>query len=181
MGQEGRLAVNLNNIALSHRQLGDTVKAQELFLLSLENYHAQGDLPGEAMVLGNLGNLSTQMGMMDDALKYHEQALGLQRQVGNPEGVALEHLNIAEWHAKKGDERKALAHADSSLRLATEVGSLKLMRDANQRLSLAHEKLGATAKSLFHLKEFQRLNAEMSTEEASRQMAEPKARIETPA
>jgi tetratricopeptide (TPR) repeat protein/serine phosphatase RsbU (regulator of sigma subunit) len=179
LGQEGRLAVNLNNIALSHREMGDTIKAKELFLQSLQSYQSQGDLPGEAMVLGNLGNLSSQIGLMDDARSYHERALGLHKQVGNPEGVALEHLSIAEWHAKKGDDRKAVAHADSSLRLATEVGSLKLMRDAHLRLSMSFERTGATAKSLFHLKESQRLNTDMSTEEASRQMAELEARIET--
>jgi serine phosphatase RsbU (regulator of sigma subunit) len=179
LGQTDRLAVNLNNIAISHRELGDTAKARELFLLSLDSYHRQGDLDGEAMVLGNLGNLSTQMGLMEESRNYHERALALQKQLGNPEGVALEHLSIAEWFEKNDDDRKALAHADSSLRLATEVGLLKLMRDAHLRLSQTFEKMGENAKSLFHLKEYQRLNAEMSTEEASRQMAELEVRIET--
>ncbi len=179
LGQENRLAVNLNNIALSHRELGDTAKARELFLLSLDSYHRQGDLDGEAMVLGNLGNLSTQMGLMEESRGYHERALALQRQLGNPEGVALEHLSLAAWHAKKGEERMALLHADSSLQLASSIGSLKLMRDAHMQLSAGHERTGAMAKSLFHLKESQRLDAEMSTEEAMRQMAELEVRIET--
>lgn len=179
LGQEDRLAVNLNNIALCHRELGDTAKARELFLLSLDSYHRQGDLNGEAMVLGNLGNLSAQMGLIKESRSYHEQALALQKQLGNPEGVALEHLGLSGWHLRQGDARTALLHADSSLQLAGSIGSLKLMRDAHTQLSVAYEKTGATAKSLHHLKESQRLNGELSTEEASRQLAELEARMET--
>ncbi|MCF8256686.1 MAG: tetratricopeptide repeat protein [Flavobacteriales bacterium] len=179
LGQDTRLAVNLNNIAVCHREMGETAKAKELFLQSLDSYHAQGDLHGEAMVLGNLGNLSSQTGLWDDARDYHNRALRLQKQVGDPEGAALEHLSLSEWHGKKGGHQLASAHADTALQLATEIGSIKLMRDANLRLSESHEQVGNIVKGLFHLKAYHRLNEELSTEEASRQMAELETRLET--
>lgn len=179
LGLTDRLAVNINNMAICHRELGDTLLARQLFEQSLESYRAQGDLEGEAMVLGNLGNLLMQSGEVKEAFSHHMQALAANRQLGSAEGLATDHLSLAEWFVSQKNGRPALAHADTAMRLATEIGSLKLRRDAHLSTGNAFDLLGDKAKALHHLRKYGSLNDSLRLEDASRQMAELQARIET--
>jgi len=179
LGLSTKLGVNLNNIAICYRDLKDTLRAKEYFMKSLENYRAQGDVEGQAMVLGNLGNLNYMEGAMAEARTQYLQSVEYYGQLGNIEGMCHQHLNLSQWFTRQKDATNALAHADTALRQSVHIGSVKLQRDAYLRLSEAYEQQGRTDQSLSALKTHLRLNEQLQMDATSQQMAELQTRLET--
>ena len=79
--------------------------------------------------LGNLGLVYRNLGELDKAAQYHEQALVIHRELGVRQGEAQNLGNLGLVYAQQGDKEKALAHAREGLAIAEQIGAPPLIEE----------------------------------------------------
>ncbi|MBL8129718.1 MAG: tetratricopeptide repeat protein, partial [Chloroflexia bacterium] len=96
-----------------------------------------GNICGLAVSLTNLAILTSSKENLDQAISYMEEALSLDRQVGNRDGIADSLGNLASLVAQTGDLARA-AQLDSE--------ALEIRRELGDSISIAYslESIGGT-------------------------------------
>jgi len=76
----------------------------------------------KAFLSGYVGSISNVLGRKQEALRYHEQALRIRREIGDrrQEGVVLN--NLGNVYVDLGQKQEALKFYDQALRIKKEVG-----------------------------------------------------------
>ena len=77
-----------------------------------------------ASKLGNIGSVYHDKGELDKALRHHEQALAMSRDIGDRWGVATSLGNIGSIYRDKGRLDEALKYDNEALTVARKVGYL---------------------------------------------------------
>ncbi|MGD0951112.1 MAG: tetratricopeptide repeat protein [Methanotrichaceae archaeon] len=72
--------------------------------------------------LGNIGLIYTVTGDLDKALKYHQEALEIDKEIGFRQGKASNLGNIGLIYTAKGDLDKALKYHHDALKIDKEIG-----------------------------------------------------------
>jgi DNA-binding SARP family transcriptional activator len=116
----------LNNIALTHCQLGSLEPAADAFGQALALYTVDDHPPGIALALNNLGHVYLLMGRLDAARDHLRRALALSRQLGSP---ALEAMTLHSL----GEANLAAGHAEAALEDLTAAADLR-RRTGERRL-----------------------------------------------
>jgi tetratricopeptide (TPR) repeat protein len=75
-----------------------------------------------AATLGNIGLIYSAKGDLDNALKYHEDALAIHKEIGYGQGKASDLGNIGVIYKTKGDLNKALEYHQESLKIHRKLG-----------------------------------------------------------
>jgi predicted ATPase/DNA-binding SARP family transcriptional activator len=107
--------------------------ALDTFTESLQVYRDRNDVPGQARVFGNLGQLHRQVGRLDDARSY--LLAGLERSQGGFVNSDI-YSNLALVHLEEGQMDEALCLGAKALRIAHESGARTTVVDALDTLTL---------------------------------------------
>ena len=101
-----------------------------------------------SIVLGNIGNAYRNLGQVEKALEYYEQALVISREIYDMrnEGVWIENLGIA--YSDLGQVEKALEYYEQALMIAKEIGDRQGEGAALGTLGIAYSNLGQVEKAL---------------------------------
>lgn len=95
---------------------------------------AEDAAQARAAALGNLGNVHTDRGALDQAEEQHTKALEIDRQIGNRPGEAQDLGNLGDVYRRRGDLDKAEKHHKKALHIHRETGNR--LGTANQLSSL---------------------------------------------
>jgi CHAT domain-containing protein/tetratricopeptide (TPR) repeat protein len=112
-------ATALNNLADKYYRLGETRKALEMYIQSLE---LKKEGRSRAVTLDNIGGVYARLGAYQQALDLHQQALTTFRELGHIRDEAVALNNIAMAWGKIGDWRQALDYILKSLARIRESG-----------------------------------------------------------
>ncbi|MBB4753534.1 tetratricopeptide repeat protein [Actinoplanes lobatus] len=77
---------------------------------------------GEATTLNNIGKVYNDLGDRQQALACHQQALPIQREIGDRAGEAAALNNIGKVYNDLGDQQQALTYLQQALLIRREVG-----------------------------------------------------------
>ncbi|MFL5404152.1 MAG: HD domain-containing phosphohydrolase, partial [Gemmatimonadales bacterium] len=138
----GRIEQNLGILANIH---GDHAKALTHYQRSLDAFEKSGDEQGRAIAYHNLGMVSADRGMWDDADRHFRQSLDLARSVGDLhlEGFGL--LNQAEVHLACRRHSEARGNAEAALAIFDQLGSRLDKADAYKVLGMVYRETGRHA------------------------------------
>jgi len=81
-----------------------------------------GDRRGEGGTLNNLGHLSIELGNKEEALKYYEEALKINREVKDRGGQGAVLNNLGGLYDELGEKEGALKYYVQALHIRREVG-----------------------------------------------------------
>ncbi|WP_433713420.1 BTAD domain-containing putative transcriptional regulator [Nocardia sp. CA-084685] len=105
--------------------------------------HRQADNQlGEALVLDKLGTLCRRHGMLDEAHRYHRQAVELFGSLGNRSDMAAALNGLGETVRACDDAAQAIRDHSAALELATETGNTPALAGAHDGLARAHHLRG---------------------------------------
>lgn len=80
-------------------------------------------LRGRSAALGNLGLIYSDLGRPDEALKYHREALEIDREIGYQQGIASDLGNIGVIYRGLGKSEEALKHHKDALEIFKRIGA----------------------------------------------------------
>jgi len=115
----------LLNLGNAYYSLSQNDKALENYNASLrvtEKVGKKTALEGKAAALGNIGLIYSDKGDLDNALKYHQDALKIDREIGYKQGETLALGNIGLIYLNKGDLDNALKYHQDALKIDREIG-----------------------------------------------------------
>ncbi|MEE2788556.1 MAG: protein kinase [Myxococcota bacterium] len=107
----------------------------------------------EGLVLGALGDLHFHEGRADDARRYYDVGLKLQRQVGDTRGEAGHQLGLGHVHALLGQLDEARTRFEAALRLGRAIGSRSTEVVALGHLGDAYYALGLVTQAQLFLEQ----------------------------
>jgi tetratricopeptide (TPR) repeat protein len=88
----------------------------------LQEIHKEATVSTRAATLGNIGLIYSARGDLDNALRYHEDALVIHREIGYIQGEANQLGNIGLIYIVKGDLNKALEYHQEALKIHRGIG-----------------------------------------------------------
>ena len=129
----------------AEKNLGDSAKALEYFVLSLKTNLAGKYFAEAAADYYMIASVYSRDGRYDEALKNAALALSYDKQVESSPGIAKDLYALGVIAAKKGDPASAYDYFQRSYLVSTSVGFRDDMRRALQGLVDAADALGRTA------------------------------------
>lgn len=93
-------------------------EAKQSLLSALASFRANNDKRGQAYALRELGQLSVEERLYDDALSYHTESLELRVQLGDLRGQAMSLYMLGVVEHMIGNEEASMQRYSDSLRLA---------------------------------------------------------------
>ena len=130
----------LNNIAVSHCQLGDYDKALELYQEDYEYRKERGDR-GKYTSLSNIALVYIAKGEFDKALKINEEILDVFSRLGNKFGIASCYLRSASISKKKGLYKKSLEFLEKALEIQIKIKNKAVIAGTYYELILVAVKI----------------------------------------
>lgn len=161
VGNQVEVARALNWVGWLHRQQGDLVRAEEMERQSLARVEAAGATDYWRYSLSEVAGYRFERGYLRDARKLYEQALAIDREIGDARGTASLVVSIAELLEEQGMfEEAEIAYAEAT-------GIFEQSSD-KERLAVVHWKWSELlladsrwAESKAHLESTRRLWAEL--------------------
>ncbi|MDX1468143.1 MAG: adenylate/guanylate cyclase domain-containing protein [Acidimicrobiia bacterium] len=77
--------------------------------------------------LNNRANVAAGMGMIEEALRLHEEHLELDRSIGDPDGIIIGLMNVSSLNLDLGNAEEAVAFSEEALERSIQHGSERLM------------------------------------------------------
>jgi len=118
-------AINLGNIGLTYRDLGNQKKAMRYLRGAFDIYQEISDRGGAAGIFGQIGILYQIKGDPENALIHHRTALRIHQEIGNRQGEGKSLGNIGLIYREIGNLEKALEYHLNSLMIFQEIGYLR--------------------------------------------------------
>jgi CHAT domain-containing protein/Flp pilus assembly protein TadD len=107
-----------------------------------------GDHGGEAKTLSNIGVIYSSIGKPQEALKYHNQALPISREVGDLSGEATTLNNIGSVYDDIGKPDEALKYYNQALPISREVGDRSGEAKTLNNIGSAYDDIGKPDEAL---------------------------------
>ncbi len=141
-GNRVGIAVNLNNLADLHLQLGDPQAAESLITEALELYTEIGSPVGTAAALTCLGAAHRETGDLGKALEEGQRGLAAHRDAGDRQGeaIALTQLSLTYLAADRFSE--AVAAAEAAIQLSELLSDQRLKANAQNAIAEVRAGLG---------------------------------------
>ena len=121
--QLGRQADAYNNLANICYELGRLSEARRYYQAGAKIKQDIGDVYGEALIAGNLGEVFRLEGHIDQAIAQYGHALAIYEQLGSTYGTAVLHMNLGAAHLLRSDLISAEAHLNASATLFAQAGA----------------------------------------------------------
>ena len=150
LGDAARIALVMLRRANVLAYLGDFVNARAAASRALGIFHGQGDRPGQAEALRELGFVAWKSGDFAEALERARAALALHRGLGDVGGEASALHNLAEIYRGLGSARRALQWYGQAMELHWVSGNHR--GEVLSQFSMGHcwQQLGDEARSRQH-------------------------------
>ena len=124
---------HLGNLGLAYAALGDARRAvgyyeralaiaREICAASRSEAERTAARRGEGNHLGNLGLAYAALGDARRAIDYYEQALAIDREIGDWRGEGVDLANLGNAYTDQGDARRAIDYYEQALAIAKEIG-----------------------------------------------------------
>lgn len=126
----------LNPLGLALLDRGQPEAALPLLMESIELARASGDRRRMGNALINAAIALKNLGRRDECVALNEQALAVQREIGNDDGVLMVLNNLGDTLRIGGELERAREYLEAGLRLAEERGMLPRLQ--NLRLTMGH-------------------------------------------
>jgi len=168
----GRIEQNLGVLANTH---GDHSDALIHYRRSLAAFESSGEDKGCAIAYHNLGMISSDQQLWEDADRYFRRSLDITRRIGDIhlEGLCL--LNHAEVHVARQRFEEARGNAEAALAIFDQLGAKLDKADGYKVLGVVYRETGrhALAESRLRAAIDQAVNtgSVLSEAEASRELA----------
>lgn len=168
----GRIEQNLGILCNIH---GDHAEALAHYRRSLDAFEISGDAKGRAIAYHNLGMISADRQLWEDADRYFRHSLEITRSVGDVhlEGLCL--LNHSEVHVARQCFEEARSNAEAALGIFDQLGARLDKADAYKVLGVIYRETGrpGLAESRLNAAVEQAVNtgSVLSEAEASRELA----------
>ncbi|MGH9408101.1 MAG: CHAT domain-containing protein [Vicinamibacterales bacterium] len=124
------------------KNLGRYAEALAGYQRAYEIYAGLDDVPNEAIAVGNMGVLYTEIGEQDRALQFNHRALDLALRSGQPRLEMLGLVNVAGSYWDIGDRAHARAALGQELAIARRIGAKSDEASALQNLGEIDEARG---------------------------------------
>ena len=121
-GDIGARATILNNIGVTHRQLGDPRTATQVLELARAAHRRLGDRREESITLGNLAGVAWDTWDLERAKTLYGEALDAARDVGDRRQQASTLVNLGTVSQKAGDDAGSIAYQEEALVIFRELG-----------------------------------------------------------
>lgn len=168
----GRIEQNLGILANIH---GDHGGALAHYRRSLEAFESSGDEKGRAIAYHNLGMVSADRGLWEDADGFFGRSLELARAVGDVHLTGLCLLNHSEVHVACRRYEAARSNAETALGIFDQLGTRLDKADAYKVLGVVYRETGRHALAESRLRTAIELavstGSVLSEAEASRELA----------
>jgi tetratricopeptide (TPR) repeat protein len=102
----------------------------------------------EGVHLSNLANAYADLGETRKAIEYHEQALKIDREIGDQSGEGRELGNLGSVYYTLGETRKAIEVYEQRIRIAREISDRRGESSGLGNLGLAYADLGETRRAI---------------------------------
>jgi tetratricopeptide (TPR) repeat protein len=120
----------------------DFPKSRRLHEESLAIRRREGDRPGEAMSLNNLGNVAYWSGDLDGAQKLQLESLAINREIGDQWGLGWSLRDLGRVMRAKGEFVAARSYLDESLRIRVEIGDQSGIAESLETVGMIECSLG---------------------------------------
>ncbi|MEJ7811766.1 MAG: HD domain-containing phosphohydrolase [Gemmatimonadaceae bacterium] len=168
----GRIEQNLGILANIH---GDLPAALAHYQRSLDGFRECGDDHGCALAYHNLGMISADQGLWDDADGYYRSSLEVAEGIGDVHLRGLCLLNRTEVFLARQHYEDARRNAEEALRIFDQLGSRRDKADAYKAIGVVYRETGRPALAEARLRSAIELavasGSVLSEAEASREMA----------
>ncbi len=121
--QLGRQADAYNNLANICYELGRLSEARHYYEAGAKIKQDIGDVYGEALLAGNLGEVFRLEGNIEQAIAQYEHALAIYKQLGSTYGSAVLHMNLGAAHLIRSNLSSAETHLQASAALFAQAGA----------------------------------------------------------
>jgi len=155
------LLLNLGNAYYSLSRNKEALKNYNAILKLTKNVNEKEALEGKASALGNIGLLYQDKGDLDQALKYHQEALKIDKEIGFRQGEANQLGNIGLIYQAKGDLDQALKYLEEALKIAKEIGYREGEASALGNIGLIYKAKGDLDQALKYLEEALKIHKEI--------------------
>jgi tetratricopeptide (TPR) repeat protein len=105
-------------------------------------------LRGKSTALGNIGLIYSDLGKPDEALKYHQDALAIDRKIGYEQGIANQLGNIGLIYSSLGKPDEALKYLKDALAIHRKIGYEQDIASALGNIGLIYIDLGKPDEAL---------------------------------
>jgi len=129
----------------------------------------------EGAFLGNLGLAYSDLGQVEKAITYYEQALAIAREIGHRQGEGAHLGNLGVAYRDLGQVEKAITYYEQALAIAREIGHRQGEGADLGNLGVAYHDLGQVEKAREYLQQALAIFEEIKSpygELARRQLAE---------
>jgi tetratricopeptide (TPR) repeat protein len=116
------LLLNLGNAYYSLSRNKEALKNYNAILKLTKNVNEEDALEGKASALGNIGLIYKAKGDLDQALKYYQEALEIDKEISFRQGEANQLGNIGLIYKAQGDLDQALNIFQDILEIHREIG-----------------------------------------------------------
>ena len=137
-------------------RLGRWDEAQLQFELSLQTARQRGNIPEQAVALGNLGNVYMERERVEESRDCLEQAIGMCQELGLASHRAIYTMALGNCYRKLGNEDQALEQYNEAETLHRAVGNQDELSGAIANKGLIYMDAGRYADAL---REFERAEA----------------------
>jgi len=96
----------------------------------------------KAVAYHNIGNIHQSQGRYEDALKYYNDSLKIEQELGNRSGIALSYNNIGIIHQYQGRYDDALRYYNDSLKIEQELGNRSGIAGSLHQIGWIHQDQG---------------------------------------
>jgi CHAT domain-containing protein/Tfp pilus assembly protein PilF len=122
--REGQ-AMALIMLGLSHRTMGDNLKALDCYTRALPLCREVGMLHKESAALNNIAGIYHSRGQVEKAKEHYDQAVSILRQLGDAVAEAIVLNNLATISMSLGEHQQALNDLRQALTLRRAVGDVR--------------------------------------------------------
>ncbi|MDM8524897.1 tetratricopeptide repeat protein, partial [Desulfococcaceae bacterium HSG8] len=107
-----------------------------------------GHRQNKGSFLGNLGNAYSDLGQVEKAIEYYEQALAISREIGHRQGEGNRLGNLGLAYSSLGQVEKAIEYYEQALAISREIGHRQGEGSHLGNLGNAYRSLGQVEKAI---------------------------------
>lgn len=122
-GDRNGEATMMTDLGGMHYQRGNMVRAEQMFLMAIQQFREVGNPEGIAVAMGNLAALRLGQGKLGEAEKMLEASVPNYQAVEDKEGVALTLNNLGDLSQQNGKLDAAETHYRQAKAIAEEIES----------------------------------------------------------
>jgi tetratricopeptide (TPR) repeat protein len=139
-----------HNVALANFSfdIGSLDTAETCYLRAIEDAKELGNAESIAIQRGNLANVYSIWGRLDDALNTNQELYDYSKEKGNRRNEAVALHQIGMIHQNKGEYEKALEKYTISLKIEEEIGDKSSIAKTLHHIGMIHQDKGEYEKAL---------------------------------